>query len=323
MMPTIVPNQIFMARKSKWIEVNSLHEPATAVAQRAVRARLETVWKWLPLAADNSEGDVENLHQLRVSTRRATAAIDLFEPMLPAKRSRWFRKQLKRIRKTTNEARDLDVLAMRVGSACQEDEMPGCSAMIERVSSARHAAQGDVCELYRKLCDRRFRRRLKKLVDRIHWRSSENEEPTFQATARAGLRPLAAAFFSSGEADLDNIPALHEFRIAGKELRYAMEVFAGAFEPSFRKELYPIVEELQTKLGAVNDHATHRDQYLAWLDETSDESQRMLLSKLIGVETAALQTSVRDFQQWWTADRAADFKARFWREISAGELRCA
>ena len=134
---------------------------------------------------------------------------------------------------------------------------------------------------------------------------------------------MAAAFFSAGEADLDNTLALHEFRIAGKELRYAMEVFAAAFDASFRKDLYPIVEELQNKLGAVNDHATHRDQYLAWLDDTTDESQRLLLSKLIGAETAALQTSMRDFRQWWTADRAADFKTRFWREISSGELRCA
>ena len=29
-----------------------------------------------------------------------------------------------------------------------------------------------------------------------------------------------------------------------------MEVFADAFAPTFRKELYPMVEELQEKLGA-------------------------------------------------------------------------
>ena len=83
MMPAIVPNQIFMARKSKWIESDSLHEPASAVAQRAIRARLETVWQWLPMAAEGPVEDVENLHQLRVSTRRAAAALELFEPMLP------------------------------------------------------------------------------------------------------------------------------------------------------------------------------------------------------------------------------------------------
>ena len=323
MMPAIVPNQIFMARKSKWIESDSLHERASAVAQRAIRARLETVWQWLPMAAEGPVGDVENLHQLRVSTRRAAAALELFEAMLPRKRSRWFRKQLKQIRKTTGTARDLDVLGMRVGAACQEDEMPGCSAMIEQVAAARRAAQPAVMKLFRKLCDRRFRQRTKKLVKRIRWRSDESDEPNYQVAARTGLRPLAAAFFSAAEADLDSTPAMHEFRIAGKELRYAMEIFAAGFEPSFRKELYPIVEELQTKLGAVNDHATHRDQYLAWLDDTTDESQRLLLSKLIATETAALQASTREFHQWWTTERAADFKARFWHEISAGELRCA
>jgi len=323
MMPAIVPNLIFMARKSKWIEADSLHEPVAAVAQRAIQARLTNVWKWLPLAAGECDTDAENLHQLRVATRRAKAALTLFDSLLPSYRSRWFRKQLKRIRKTTNEARDLDVLAMRIGAACQEDEMPGCSAMIARVAAALRAAQPAVSELYERLRNRRFRQRSKKLVEKTLWRASDSEESTYQTAARAGLRPLAAAFFSAGEADLDNTLALHEFRIAGKELRYAMEVFAAAFDASFRKDLYPIVEELQNKLGAVNDHATHRDQYLAWLDDTADESQRLLLSKLIGAETAALQTSMRDFRQWWTTDRSADFKTRFWREISSGELRCA
>jgi CHAD domain-containing protein len=116
---------------------------------------------------------------------------------------------------------------------------------------------------------------------------------------------------------------MHEFRIAGKELRYAMEIFAAAFAPSFRKELYPTVEELQGKLGAVNDRATHRERYLGWLDDTADEPQRQLLGKLIAAETAALQSSIRDFRQWWTSQRSAEFKAQFWREISPSELRCA
>ena len=78
-----------MARKSKWIDIESPSEPAQSVARRAISGRLQTVWSWLPQAAEAAGDDIENVHQLRVSTRRATAALQLFEPLLPRKLSRW------------------------------------------------------------------------------------------------------------------------------------------------------------------------------------------------------------------------------------------
>jgi CHAD domain-containing protein len=310
-----------MARKSKWIEVESPDVPATDVARRALEARQNTVWEWLPLAADSPAGEIENVHQLRVSTRRATAALHQFESWLPKKRARWFRKQLKKIRKTAGEARDLDVLARRLAEHCQSEQAAGCPGLMARATEARAAAQPAIHQLHEKLGER-FGKRLKKLLAKTDWRS-DSPCPTYLDVARTGLAPLAATFFTAAEGDFENILALHEFRIAGKQLRYAMEVFAAAFGPGFRKELYPIVEELQEKLGAVNDHANFRDRYLAWSDDTEDQDQRLVLGKLIALETAELQRCTREFRGWWTHDRAADLKARFWQEVSPSELRCA
>jgi CHAD domain-containing protein len=320
-MLVLLSNRVQMARKSKWIEAESPDESATDVARRALEGRLTTVWDWLPLAAESSAGEIENVHQLRVSTRRATAALHLFESWLPRKRARWFRKQLKKIRKTAGEARDLDVLARRLAEHCQSENAAGCPALMARAAQARAAAQPAIRKLHDTLAER-LRKRLKKLVAKTDWRS-ENPCPTYLEVARTGLAPLAATFFAASEGDFENILALHEFRIAGKQLRYAMEVFAAAFGPAFRKELYPIVEELQEKLGAVNDHANFRDRYLAWADDTEEENQRLVLGKLIALETAELQRSTREFRGWWTHDRAADLKSRFWQEVSPSELRCA
>jgi len=319
----LVSDRVSMTRKSKWIEVESLDEPATNVARRALEVRLQTVWNWMPLAAAGSAGEIENVHQLRVATRRATAALHLFEAWLPPKRSRWFRKQLKKTRKAAGEARDLDVLARRLPELCRTEDGLDPSPLLKRVGDARKAAQPAIRAIYRKLKNRGFRARLRKLLLKTHWRIADCPCPTFPEVARAGLQPLAATFFIASEADLENTLALHEFRIAAKLLRYAMEVFASAFGPAFRKELYPLVEELQEKLGAINDHATFQDRYLAWLDETEDADQRQALGKLIALETAELQNCTRSFQQWWTHERAADLKARFWQEVSPSELRCA
>jgi CHAD domain-containing protein len=312
-----------MSRKSKWIDVESTDEPAATVAQHAIRARLKTVWDWLPYAADQSNDDVEFVHQLRVSTRRAMAALHLFESFLPNGRSRWFRKQLKRLRETAGEARDLDVLTQRVSDVCQCDPLTGCATLLDRIAQARRAAQPAIAKIYEKLQRRDYRRRLKRLTKQIHWRCQQSGPPTYREAAQAGLRPLAVDFFAAAQGDFESILAMHEFRIAGKRLRYAMEVFAAAFDPTFRRELYPVVEELQMKLGHVNDHANNRDRCLAWLDESTDESQRLVLSKVIALETAALQASMREFRIWWTPDRAADLKARFWQEIAPSEARCA
>ena len=53
--------------------------------------------------------------------------------------------------------------------------------------------------------------------------------------------------------DPEGYEDLHQIRILGKRLRYAMEVFADCFAPAFREELYPAVESMQEILGNAND----------------------------------------------------------------------
>lgn len=311
-----------MSRKSKWIEAKSANEIAPAVARRAIRARLQTLWSWLPLAAEDAAEDVEFVHQLRVASRRAMAVLEIFDGMLPRKRSKWFTRQLKRIRKAAGEARDLDVLAPRLAEACNDNRSAAGIALLERLALERRAAQPPIREIYDKLMQRGFRQRAKKMLAKLRWRHDESP-PTFRSVAQTQLRAAAAPFFFAAEADFASALALHEFRIATKQLRYAMEVFADAFAPTFRKELYPLVEDLQEKLGPINDHADARDRYLAWLDDTQNESQRSLLGTFIAQETAALQQAIQSFREWWTPARAGDLKARFWQEILPNELRCA
>ncbi len=196
------PNRAAMSRKSKWIEVDSPEEPAWAVARRAVRARLETVWGWFPDAAEadaENEASVESVHQLRVSTRRASAALRLFAAMLPEKRRKWFEKRLKRARRTAGIARDLDVLAARVQDACEGDHSAGCAALSERVAAARREAQPAIRELYLEMEDSKFEKRVKKLVRRIRPRSDDTARKAgcdlWRKRFSRPLRPTSSAFW--------------------------------------------------------------------------------------------------------------------------------
>ena len=79
-----------MQAASKWIVVAEGSTPVATVAARAIRKRLMAVWTILPRACEPA-GDPEQVHQLRVATRRALAALDAFDTLLSTKRRGWFR----------------------------------------------------------------------------------------------------------------------------------------------------------------------------------------------------------------------------------------
>lgn len=62
----------------------------------------------------------------------------------------------------------------------------------------------------------------------------------------------AKVHLSIKRADSTDVMALHIFRIRGKDLRYAMEVLAGASPDEFRTRLYPAVESMQKLSGIIS-----------------------------------------------------------------------
>src|SRR5687767_3634942 len=94
---------------SKWIDSVNGATPLLEAAQRILDARLGTVAHYLPLAFHEAARDIEHVHQLRVATRRARAALDLFEVCLANGAAKQARKLLRRIRRAAGAARDWDV----------------------------------------------------------------------------------------------------------------------------------------------------------------------------------------------------------------------
>src|SRR5262249_32604120 len=149
------------------------------------------------------------------------------------------------------------VLLKRLG-----DGAPGHGAGHWRkaVQAERGEAQEAVVAVHDRLRrDGRFARRIDKLLDRVRVRTEEDRSGAatpFARWAHRQLRAVVEPFLRAIPADHTDAAALHQFRIRGKELRYAMELLAGAFPESLRTELYPAVEAIQDRLGEVNDLAT-------------------------------------------------------------------
>src|SRR5207244_1516195 len=64
---------------------------------------------------------------------------------------------------------------------------------------------------------------------------------------------LFREFTADVEANPTEPAALHALRIAGKRLRYALEIFADCFPPAMKETVYPAVEHVQEMLGDVQD----------------------------------------------------------------------
>jgi CHAD domain-containing protein len=299
-----------MVRLSKWIEGTRPEQPVEAVAQRAIRERLKAVRYYAPLAAYKPEEDTEYVHQLRVSTRRAQAALQIFADLLPRREMRRMKQTLRGLRRAAGDARDLDVLVNRLTQIAARKKGSKLGTVIARIERRRQKAQKPLIDRYEKAKKKGFKERTRNLVKSIG-SEEEQADPTFAAAARTTLAPLVADFFVAAEADLSDTRALHQMRIAGKRVRYAMELLAGAFDERFREELYPIFEEVQEKLGKINDHATAITMFIEWFERAGRQNCRAELAELAAFEEKALEETCEQFRGWWTAERAAALKRRF------------
>src|SRR5437879_1733096 len=146
-----------MSRKRKWIAVDSPHEPVTRVARRALENRLLDVWDHLPLAAKKADEDPEHVHQLRVSSRRAMSAVETFECYLPNRRTEWFKKQLRRVRRAAGDARDFDVLGERLATTLEHDSSPAGRRILKLAAESRRDAQPAIRKIHQRLKDQDYK----------------------------------------------------------------------------------------------------------------------------------------------------------------------
>jgi CHAD domain-containing protein len=287
----------------KWLDGISPDDRTGGVAAVALRGRLRAVRHYLPLAAERADEDMEYVHELRVWTRRAAAALKLFADLVPGRPRAWVNKRLKRLRRAAGEARDSDVLIRRLARRPPD---PGTEAWLAAVRARRAAAQGPIVALHDRLRHRhRFERHTEKLLR--HVRPGHGEE-RFEDWARRNLRPLVEQFFAALPEENASAAAWHRFRIRGKKLRYAMELLAGAFPPGFRDELYPVVSEVQDRLGALNDLETAQ----AHLRDEAAE-----LTELAAEQRAQIGRLREEFRDWFSPQRQVELRAGFEEYLAA------
>jgi CHAD domain-containing protein len=299
-----------MARFEKWLTEVGPDAPVVRAARKALAVRLRAVEHYLQDAAQvsgNGESDAESVHQLRIWTRRGAAALRLFAPVLPRRRAKWLKQTLRRIRRTAGEARDCDVLAERLESG----EVPGLCHTVVHLRARRKDAERQLARLYRKLVRRgKLRRRGERLAKKARWRGDKPAE-TFGPWCREQLGTLYEAFFQLAEVDLSRDAALHQLRLAGKRLRYGLELSPAAFPAATHRRLYDELSGLQDRLGAVCDAIVAVGRLKEWLVPMKDQAVAKQLRSALRREQQVLTRRKAEFARWWTIRRRQQMR-RVW-----------
>lgn len=291
----------------KWAEIADVRRPAARVAAEILRERTEVVRKLLPLAANHYRDDIEHVHQLRVSCRRAGAALQAFRPLVRSK-SKQLRNWLREIRRAAGPARDTDVLLARI--LAEPKSSVGHEYVVARLKHRRIVVQQALMEVASEDSQRGFATSIDRYSKALTKQEQAEHTPLFDTYARTALRTATDNMLQLAGMQQPTIPQMHQLRIAGKRLRYSIELFHDAFPPTLRDEVYPLVEKVQSRLGKLNDHATAQALFQNWLADMPPDDIAAHLAQRIVVEHQASLAIRSDFLAWWTTKRVAKLQSQ-------------
>jgi hypothetical protein len=289
--------------RSKWIRLKSPREKVHRVCARMLRSRLEAIARYLPLAASQSAENAEYVHQLRVWTRRADAVLDLCRSLISKGDRRELAKQLDVLRDAAGAARDADVLHERVAAL-----KPGLGRehLLKEVSRRRRAARLPLVQA----CEesgggKQLLRLLKKVLETVEKRRREKPfHQRFAKWSREQLRLFVKKLLKRSQADLSELHKLHKFRIAGKQLKYALESLWGALDKSRRKKAYQRLDRLQTQLGLINDTRNLIAEMERSLAATKKRTLQTQFRRLLNAERRGLANAQEVWTQGWSDKKA-------------------
>lgn len=197
----------------------------------------------------------EPVHQVRVISRRLSAALRVFAEYLVPKRSRKRKGRLRRLRRLAAPVRTLDVLILEVERSTSD-------------GTAEHQANLEAFQHW--LVAKRDRRR-RELARSLAGKANKYARlPRPKDFRHAGNTTLAGAMAQALEQPARRVlqanvsldfAELHRLRIAGKRLRYSLEIFASCQEPNLFSPAQACVEAMQKRLGDIND--CH--EFAAWM----------------------------------------------------------
>jgi CHAD domain-containing protein len=290
------------------------HEAASVVLRRRLNTVAESVAK-LRDSRDVQVVEPDDIHQVRVSVRRASAAIGVFGPCVSSDgRLRRAKKRLKKLRRAIGTARACDVGLSLLGHDRKASDVIDAEVLhrLERVLSKRRARSLDrVREALDRFSPGRLKRwgkRLTKSIVALHDSDVPASVVTLGLAARRSLSGLVSEIRALGAADLDQASGLHELRLAAKRLRYATEVFGPCFEPERLDEAAKLLVRVQDRLGAANDLS----EIIALIDDRMSRADSPRdFAAVRAMYAGRFEACRAEFVPWWRSTGERELLAAY------------
>jgi CHAD domain-containing protein len=191
---------------------------------------------------------VDEVHDLRVAIRRLDQVLRVFKPQFRGKEAKRVHRELKKHLSLAGDVRDLDI-ATGLLAKSKLSEAAGLRSKFDgRRNESAQALNARLRDWTKRRTAAKWRRKL--LIE-----GAGEGTRTVADVAREVLPRLAGRFFAVGERAAGAVPRvepLHKLRIAGKKLRYSLEVFAPLHESVLRSRIGQL-KELQGLLGDIHD----------------------------------------------------------------------
>jgi triphosphatase len=214
--------------------------------------------------------DIEELHDMRVASRRMRAAVALFGDSLPAEAAR-LGPELAWVGRTIGAVRDLDVQLVQldewVEALPEQDREP-----LERLRVLLEAERADArAEMLAAFDSARYGRFVRRFGAMLRSRTGTRTAPALEVAPDL-LEARHRAVRKAGRRVTPDAPAAnyHRLRIAGKRLRYALEFLADVY-PGATGRVVRRTVALQDLLGTFQDADVAIGRLRALADERGVE----------------------------------------------------
>jgi CHAD domain-containing protein len=248
--------------------------------------------------------DPEDVHAIRVASRRARAVLRAARPILDPSWSEPLRDELKWLGSSLGRRRDLDVLIGRLQNEIDKLDQPertAASAIVERLAADRETAQAIAVDALR---SERYYALLDQLEAAVDGPRVRRGEVSLRQLARKEFTRLGKAAGKIGPSASDQ--ELHRLRILGKRARYTAELA----ETEIGEPAHHVVERakaFQDVLGAHQDAIVAEARLRELLGDLESSGAAFAAGRLVERERERRREARKALPRAWRKlDKAAD-----------------
>ena len=252
--------------------------PSASLVSAVNRALADQLRRWHASQAGAQADDQRDLKALRAAARRSNAALWVFSDCFRRKPIKALRARLKSTESVLGEVRDWDLAIDEAEEAFEGED----NGLLADWRKQHERARKKAAAWFKSDADA-LRHDLEQFLVEAPLKKGSMAR-LGQAAPALLLRPLKRLREAFDQLDQDDeLPALHQVRIALKRVRFTIEFLVPLFgEPAER--LLPIFIRAQDRLGGINDLHTAHNRVLDFLARNPGDADALDYARLLATQ---------------------------------------